>query len=95
MLCTFCSACQVVGRKVIRLYSPAHSDMLYPHDSVMLNNTSQVDCEHPDLERFPRFSEAPFWECVVGPGDLLYIPPKFWHYVRSLAVSFSVSFWWN
>ena len=25
----------------------------------------------------------------------LYIPPKFWHHVRSLETSFSVSFWWE
>eukprot|EP00117_Sycon_ciliatum_P015165 scpid59953/ scgid15126/ Lysine-specific demethylase 8; JmjC domain-containing protein 5; Jumonji domain-containing protein 5 len=86
---------QVVGKKLIRLYSSAHSDLLYPHDSAMMHNTSQVDCENPDLQRFPKFAEAPFWECVVQPGDLLYIPPKFWHYVRSLSVSFSVSFWWT
>lgn len=93
--CCVCTCVQVVGSKRIRIYSPVYSDMLYPHDSIMLNNTSQVDCERPDLARFPKFVEAQYWECVVKPGDLLYIPPKFWHYVRSLAVSFSVSFWWK
>jgi lysine-specific demethylase 8 len=54
-----------------------------------------VECEEPDLEKFPKFAEAPYLECLLKPGDMLYIPPKHWHYVRSLSVSFSVSFWWQ
>jgi lysine-specific demethylase 8 len=26
---------------------------------------------------------------------MLFIPVKHWHYVRSLDISFSVSFWWK
>jgi ribosomal protein L16 Arg81 hydroxylase len=26
---------------------------------------------------------------------MLYIPPFWWHYVRALTPSFSVSFWWG
>jgi ribosomal protein L16 Arg81 hydroxylase len=36
-----------------------------------------------------------YWECILEPGDTLVIPIGWWHYVRSLSVSFSVSFWWN
>ncbi|KAK5998330.1 Lysine-specific demethylase JMJ30 [Cladobotryum mycophilum] len=36
-----------------------------------------------------------YWECILGPGDTLVIPIGWWHYVRSLSISFSVSFWWN
>ena len=32
---------------------------------------------------------------VLQPGEMLYIPPRWWHYVKSLSVSFSVSFWWK
>ncbi|KAJ9667663.1 hypothetical protein H2201_002198 [Coniosporium apollinis] len=46
-------------------------------------------------EAYPGFREAEFVEGVVGPGECLYIPPGWWHYVRSLEASFSVSFWWN
>ena len=87
--------CQVMGQKYVRLYAPEFTPQLYPHPSRLLANTSQVDCEHPDLDRFPKFTEAVFLECVLRPGDMLYIPPKHWHYVKSLSVSFSVSFWWQ
>lgn len=55
----------------------------------------QVEVENPDAERFPGFSRAPYAECVLRPGDVLFIPVRHWHYVRSLELSFSVSFWWS
>ncbi|KIH93979.1 hypothetical protein SPBR_05843 [Sporothrix brasiliensis 5110] len=41
------------------------------------------------------FQCVPYMDCILEPGDTLYIPQGWWHYVRSLSVSFSVSFWWN
>ncbi|KAG6923924.1 lysine demethylase 8 [Chelydra serpentina] len=86
---------QVIGRKYIRLYSPQESENLYPHETPMLHNTSQVDVEDPDLVKFPKFERAAFQACILTPGQVLFIPVKYWHYVRSLDVSFSVSFWWS
>ncbi|KAJ7397546.1 Lysine-specific demethylase 8 [Pitangus sulphuratus] len=86
---------QVLGRKYIRLYSPQDSENLYPHESQILHNTSQVDVEEPDLVKFPNFTKAAFQSCILMPGQILFIPVKYWHYVRSLELSFSVSFWWS
>ncbi|NXN93326.1 KDM8 protein, partial [Rhinopomastus cyanomelas] len=86
---------QVFGRKYIRLCSPQDSEHLYPHESQLLHNTSQVDVEDPDLAKFPNFRKASFQSCVLMPGQVLFIPVKYWHYVRSLDTSFSVSFWWS
>jgi hypothetical protein len=85
---------QIVGRKYIRLYDPKWSNYLYPFgDESLMTNTSQVSIETPDSKLFPLFSTAIFSDCIVGPGDLLFIPRGWWHYVRSLEVSCSVSFW--
>ncbi|KAG0250416.1 Lysine-specific demethylase 8 [Mortierella polycephala] len=100
---------QVVGKKYVRLYAPKETQNLYCYGSghekesmgdqqdgkeaTMLNNTSQVDVEHPDLERHPRFADAQYVETILEPGELLYIPFQWWHYIRSLSTSFSVSFW--
>ncbi|MCJ8746471.1 hypothetical protein PDJAM_G00142200 [Pangasius djambal] len=86
---------QVVGRKYIRLYSPEERENLYPHQSELLHNTSQVDVENPDVVQFPDFLKASYQECVLEPGEVLFIPKQHWHYVRSLELSFSVSFWWS
>jgi len=86
---------QVVGAKYIRLYHPQMTHGLYPHSSHLLSTTSQVDVEDPDLTTFPLFEGVTFSDCVLREGDLLYIPPMYWHYIRSLTISFSVSFWWS
>jgi len=60
-------------------------------------NTSAVDIEHPDHDQFPNFkNSAPTpYECILGPGDGLYIPKKWWHHVRSLEMSVSANVWWR
>ncbi|XP_055932207.1 lysine-specific demethylase 8-like isoform X1 [Argiope bruennichi] len=85
---------QVIGEKYIRLYSEDQTENLYPRHDTLLSNTSHVDPENPDLDSFPLFAEAAYQECVLKPGQMLFIPPKCWHYVRSLSTSFSISFWW-
>lgn len=55
----------------------------------------QVDVENPDVVQFPDFLKASYQECVLEPGEVLFIPKQHWHYVRSLELSFSVSFWWS
>lgn len=46
-------------------------------------------------ERYQGFKDARYVEGILGPGECLYVPPGWWHYVRSLTPSFSVSFWFN
>ena len=86
---------QIIGQKYIKLYSYKETDKLFPHSTTLLHNTSQVDVENPDGDEFPKFKEAHFSECILREGEMLYMPPKYWHYIRSLSVSFSVSFWWE
>ncbi|EDW18074.1 bifunctional peptidase and arginyl-hydroxylase JMJD5 [Drosophila mojavensis] len=87
--------CQVFGSKSIILASCADTENLYPHESEFLNNTSQIDAAEPDFERFPLLKGVRFYKLLLQPGDCLYLPPKWWHYVRSETASFSVSFWWE
>ena len=80
---------QVVGAKAVRLYDESQSASLYPSGG-NTSNTSAVDVENVDDERFPRFARARFTQAVLEEGEMLYIPPGCWHYVRSLSLSFSV-----
>ncbi|EFH59528.1 transcription factor jumonji domain-containing protein [Arabidopsis lyrata subsp. lyrata] len=86
---------QVVGKKYIRLYPSSLQDELYPYSETMLCNSSQVDLDNIDKTEFPKATELEFMDCILEEGEMLYIPPKWWHYVRSLTMSFSVSFWWS
>ncbi|XP_021188384.3 bifunctional peptidase and arginyl-hydroxylase JMJD5 [Helicoverpa armigera] len=86
---------QVVGEKQLFLFSPSDSEYLYPHEHELLNNTAQVDPRQPDLDKYPNYKTAKPYYCILKPGQMLYIPPKWWHFVESLSISFSVSFWWE
>ncbi|KAG2172741.1 hypothetical protein INT43_000088 [Umbelopsis isabellina] len=79
---------QVVGSKYIRLYSPKQTPKLYPHAGIM-SNTSQVQLQDVDEIKYPEFKHAEYVECILKAGQVLYIPPKWWHYVKSLETSFS------
>uniref|UniRef100_A0A182M3J5 JmjC domain-containing protein n=1 Tax=Anopheles culicifacies TaxID=139723 RepID=A0A182M3J5_9DIPT len=87
--------CQVFGAKTVILARPEDTDKLYPHDHFILSNTSQVDAGRVDYERFPLAREVSFHRLTLHRGEVLYIPPKWWHYVESLSPSFSVSFWFE
>jgi ribosomal protein L16 Arg81 hydroxylase len=74
---------QIQGRKRITLFSPTQAARLYPFPvSSRHPHMSAVDVDGPDLERFPEFRKAASMECVVGPGDLLFVPAFWWHHVR-------------
>ena len=96
--------CQVAGYKFVRLVAPAESGLLYviggggdpssSNDTTAQGNISAVDAETPDLAAHPLFGGAHPVDCLLGPGDALFIPKGWWHYVRALTVSASVNFWW-
>lgn len=90
---------QVFGSKYIRLYHKnIPADIIYCHESKLLNNTSQVDVENIDEDKFPnftKFSSSYMSETILNPGEVLFIPKGFWHFVKSTSTSFSISFWWS
>ena len=83
---------QVIGRKRVILYPPHQALALYPRRA---HNTFYqacwVDPVNPDLDRFPRFAEAQPIDVVIKPGEILYIPIGWFHYVFALDNVLSVS----
>ena len=86
---------QLVGRKRFFLYPSAASPWLYSHPFRSgVPNYSPTDPERPDYDAFPLSRAVRPIEVVLGPGDAIYLPSRWWHLVRSLEVSLSVNFWW-
>jgi hypothetical protein len=86
---------QMVGHKRFYLYPPRDSPWLYSYSFRSgLPNFSRFDPERPDYERFPLARRVRPIEVVLHPGDVLYLPSRWWHQPRSLDLSMSVNFWW-
>lgn len=86
---------QVVGRKRFTLLPPSDKRYVYMFSlRSRLPQISPVDAEAPDYARFPRFRAARPIQIDLGPGDLLYLPGRWWHQVRSLDASMSINWWW-
>jgi hypothetical protein len=83
---------QLFGHKRYVLIDPAHSAKVLPLTGAGVQRTSGVFLEHmgdDDLQAFLRYTDAHV--CTLGPGDLLYMPAGWWHYVEYLDVSLSVN----
>jgi LPS sulfotransferase NodH len=79
---------QVAGRKRYRLVPASQWQCVYNSTGVF----SDVDCENPDLSRHPKFGDASVIDVVLEPGEVLFMPVGWWHHVRALEVSMTVSF---
>ncbi|QBE66763.1 cupin-like domain-containing protein [Pseudoduganella lutea] len=84
---------QIWGTKRIMLVPPHHDAWLYPNEANAILFGSPFDPEAPDYERFPLARQATVIECIVGPGDMLYVPAGWYHQVRSLTFSLSSNRW--
>lgn len=84
---------QVWGRKRIMLSPPHHDDFLYPSEANAILFGSPFDPEAPDFARFPLARQASIIECLVEPGDMLYVPAGWYHQVRALTFSLSSNRW--
>jgi Cupin-like domain len=79
---------QVRGRKRVRLVPPQFLGAVGNNRSCY----SAIDLENVDLDRFPEMRDVPVLETIVEPGEFLFIPVGWWHEVRSLELSMSLSF---
>jgi hypothetical protein len=84
---------QVLGTKRIFLAPPHHDAFLYTRQANPVLYGAAFDPEQPDFERFPLARQAALVECVVQPGEMLYVPAGWYHQVRALTFSLSVNRW--
>lgn len=79
---------QIYGSKHVKLIPAADYPLVYPRDRYY----SFVDPESPDLTRYPLFAGACVMDVILNPGDSLFLPAGWWHWVRSLTPSISATF---
>ena len=84
---------QIWGTKRIFLSPPHHDEFLYVREANAILFGSPFDPEAPDFEKFPLARRAAMIECIMQPGELLYVPAGWYHQVRSLTFSLSANRW--
>lgn len=86
---------QLYGTKMFTLFRPTNWPGLYPYPFLHPSHAqAQVNAsDNGDVERFGMITRVEAVEVTLAPGDLLYIPPLWFHEVESLSVSISVNVW--
>lgn len=84
---------QIWGRKRFVLYPPHHDPFLYTREANPVLYASRFDPDAPDFDSFPLARQAKPVECIVKPGELLYLPAGWFHHVRALEPSLSANRW--
>src|SRR5262249_28759550 len=84
---------QVYGTKRVLLMPFRETHLVYPFLDNIVN--SRVDPDELDAARFPKFASATLLVTRVGPGEVLYIPRGWWHYIKSESPSISINHWFG
>ena len=79
---------QVRGRKLVRLVAPYELPAVYNSRHCY----SAVNLDSIDYDRFPLFRGVSVMDVELGPGDLLFLPVGWWHFVRGLETSITMTF---
>jgi Cupin-like domain len=74
---------QITGRKRCWLFAPSDAPYLYD---------GKVNPLKPDLQHFPAYAEARPIELVLEPGEVLFIPTGWLHFVVALEKSITLTF---
>ncbi|WP_010227563.1 cupin-like domain-containing protein [Gillisia marina] len=69
------------GTKKFILYPPSETKYLYkvPYSIVSMET---LDMDNPDFEKYPALAKAKGFEVALKNGDALFIPSKWWHFVK-------------
>ena len=84
---------QIYGSKRVVLVPFRQTPLVYPYIDNIVN--SRVDPDRLSAERFPRFLRAQVYATTVRPGEVLYIPRGWWHYLKSESPSISINHWFG
>ena len=82
--------CHFGGPKRVLLVPPEQSAQMYrvPYSFSALH---AIDFDNPDFERYPALQRIRARTAELRHGDVLYIPPGFWHYIVYEDIGFSMT----
>lgn len=86
--------CQLIGAKRVNVFSPADIPYLYPAASWLAPTghfSSVTDSFNVDTAKFPLFGLATAYSCQLDPGDILYLPPHWYHDTSPLGPTVSMT----
>ena len=78
------------GRKKCLIFPPSETKYLYKVPNSLKTNDC-IDFSNPDFEAFPALAFAKGYTTALQPGDALYMPEGYWHYMHYLTPGFSLS----
>lgn len=89
---------QLIGTKKVHLAPPSDEHCFYSaHARATSTNVatefSPVSPTSPDLAKYPAFRRARIIQCVLEPGDTLFLPCGWWHHVENISPSCGVNCW--
>jgi len=79
---------QIHGRKRVVLFAPDQTKNIYRHPYTV---ASYIDVNNPDYEEFPALKKVTGYECLLYPGETLFIPSAHWHYIEYTDFGYSIS----
>jgi hypothetical protein len=79
------------GIKKCLIFPPSQTKYLYKVPNSLKTNDG-IDFSKPNFEEFPALAFARGYTTVLQPGETLYMPEGYWHYMHYIKSGFSVSF---
>jgi len=79
---------QFCGTKRVILFAPEQSQKIYHHPFTV---KSLIDPKKPDLLKFPALKHVQGYDDVLQHGETLFMPSRYWHYMRYEDFSFSMA----
>ena len=82
---------QLHGLKQYWMWPPEDQACMYPKDGPEWNLSPIRDVENPDLTTYPLFAKARCSTLVLEPGEMLFVPARWWHTAKMLSPSVTLS----